>query len=102
MKIEILLEYYSEDKDCVDSMNELSNLKEILLMIIFPISDLDSINSDEKSLKSSLSSINSNGGCPEILDSSNSESLNEVLKDSSSVLRDLQILIDNAQDFEFN
>ena len=88
---------YSEDKDCVDSVNGLSNSKpeNSIDDNIYPISDLDSINSDEKSLKSSLSSINSNGMSSN-LDSSNGES-NEVLKDSSSSFEDLQILIDNAR-----
>ena len=89
---------YSEDKDCVDSMNGLSNSKpeNSIDDNIYSISDLDSINSDEKSLKSSLSSINSNGMSSN-LDSSNGESNDEVLKASSSSFEDLQILIDNAR-----
>ena len=89
---------YSEDKDCVDSMNGLSNsnTENSIDDNIYSISDLDSINSDEKSLKSSLSSINSNGMSSN-LDSSNGESNDEVLKASSSSFEDLQILIDNAR-----
>ncbi len=92
-------EIYSEDKDCVGSMNGLSNSnsEDSIDDMNIPISDLDSINSDEKSLKSSLSSINSNEMLSN-LDSSSIDSIDDeiVLKASSSSFDDLQILIDNA------
>ena len=64
------IEFNNEDKDCVDSMNELSNLN----------SDLNSINSDEKSLKSSSQNILKSN----------------VLSANANTFDDLQTLINNA------
>ena len=52
-------EFYNEDEDCVDSMNELSNsnqknIEDDQSNSLLSNDDLDSINSDEISLKSGL------------------------------------------------
>ena len=76
----------NEDKDCVDSVNELSNLN----------SDLNSINSDEKSLKSSLNHINSNINLSSSVHSKNNL-MSDVLSANYNTFNDLQTLINNAQ-----
>ena len=80
---------FSEDKDCVGSMNELSNLD----------SNLNSIDSDEYSLKSSLSSINSS----DLSSDSSKENQKNSLKSSTlnagtSTFSDLETLINNARE----
>ena len=80
------IESNNEDKDCVDSVNELSNLN----------SDLNSINSDEKSLKSSLNHINSNINISSSIHSKNNLK-SDVLSANSNTFNDLQTLINNAQ-----
>ena len=86
------LRIFSEDKDCVESVNELSNLD----------SNLNSIDSDENSLKSSLSSINSSDLSS---DSSNKEKDNQktslkssALSAGTSTFSDLETLINNARE----
>lgn len=93
------IEFYNEDEDCVDSMNELSNsnqkdLGENQNSSPSSIDDLDSINSDEISLKSSLGYVNSdtNSG------SSTKNSLGaNNLEASSYTFNDLQNLINGAK-----
>ena len=85
---------YSEDKDCVDSVNGLSNLNSIedsysdLNSIEDSYSDLNSINSDEKSLKSSLSTIDSSKKSYEN-DLNDDLSDKSILNDDSSQRNDL-------------
>ena len=92
------IEFYNEDEDCVDSMNELSNsnlndYEDNQNNSLSSNEDLDSINSDEISLKSSLgyanSDINTGATGKNSLGSS-------ILKESSYTFNDLQNLIDNA------
>ena len=83
------IEYDNEDKDCVDSMNELSNLN-------LDKSDLNSINSDEKSLKSGLNNIYSNSADKNSSVSSDDSLKANPLKANSYAFSDLQSLIDSS------
>ena len=91
-------EFYNEDEDCVDSMNELSNsnqknIEDDQSNSLLSNDDLDSINSDEISLKSGLGYANSDINS----DSSSKNSLGaNNLKESSYGFNDLQNLINGA------
>ncbi len=92
-------EFYNEDEDCVDSMNELSNsnqknIEDDQSNSLLSNDDLDSINSDEISLKSGLGYANSDINS----DSSSKNSLGaSILKESSYSFNDLQNLINGAK-----
>lgn len=94
------IEFYNEDKDCVDSMKELSNsnldVEDSKKNSTSLSSDLNSINSDEKSLKSSLSYVDSNS-----IDMNSTTSVKNFLgssnlKANTNTFSDLQNLINNA------
>ncbi len=92
------VEFYNEDEDCVDTMNELSNSNQEDFgdnknNSPSSTADLNSINSDEISLKSGLDYVNSD------INSSTSgkNSLGaSSLKANSYTFNDLQNLINNA------
>ncbi|WP_171776165.1 right-handed parallel beta-helix repeat-containing protein [Methanobrevibacter ruminantium] len=108
----------SGDYDCVETMNELSNLdskdskdNNLSKDKTSLKSDLNSIDSDEYSLKSSLSSINSSKkssyedgdneyeNLEDSLDSKNKNSLSSnALGAGTSTFGDLQTMINNAQE----